>query len=285
MYNSMLTLRQNGFVKNKKNNSYNCRVLTHNGRLTAQESRVITEASERFGDGSLLITARMVIEICNVTTENTSKLLAFLKEHGLETSTSCVQICPIVVCKGDNCRFGVIDTYHLADELSQRLSEYYEVVLPHKFKIAVSGCPNNCSKSSLNDLGIMGQWLPATNREDCRDGGNDKLEEDSSVRDIQCEELTERAAAEQGCGFRVSIGGRWGKKIAVARDLGMLFTSEAEVLEIAEKVVLFYRERGLLRERLSDTIERVGFEHVREELFSDELIRRKAEILAKPIKS
>lgn len=282
MYDSILALRQNGFVKNKQNNSYNCRVLTHNGRLTVQESRVITEAAERFGDGSLLITARMVIEICNVTMENTSELLAFLKEHGLKTSTSCVQICPIVVCKGDNCRFGVIDTYHLADQLSQRLSEYYEVELPHKFKIAVSGCPNNCSKSNLNDLGIMGQWLSAANREAYRERGNDKLD---TVRNIRREDSADRTAAGRGCGFRVSIGGRWGKKIAVARDLGVLFTSEAEVLEIAEKVVLFYRERGLPRERLSDTIERVGFEYAREQLFSDELMRRKENILAKPIKS
>ena len=33
--------------------------------------------------------------------------------------------------------------------------------LPHKFKIAVGGCPNNCVKPDLNDLGIIGQRVPA----------------------------------------------------------------------------------------------------------------------------
>ena len=33
-------------------------------------------------------------------------------------------------------------------------------VLPHKFKIAVGGCPNNCVKPDLNDLGIVGQRVP-----------------------------------------------------------------------------------------------------------------------------
>ena len=34
------------------------------------------------------------------------------------------------------------------------------VKLPHKFKIAVGGCPNNCVKPNLNDLGIIGQRVP-----------------------------------------------------------------------------------------------------------------------------
>ena len=40
--------------------------------------------------------------------------------------------------------------------------------LPHKFKIAVGGCPNNCVKPDLNDLGIIGQRIPQVDLEKCR---------------------------------------------------------------------------------------------------------------------
>ena len=35
----------------------------------------------------------------------------------------------------------------------------HDVKLPHKFKIAVGGCPNNCVKPDLNDLGVIGQRI------------------------------------------------------------------------------------------------------------------------------
>ena len=44
--------------------------------------------------------------------------------------------------------------------------------LPHKFKIAVGGCPNNCVKPNLNDLGIIGQRIPHFKAELCKDVKN-----------------------------------------------------------------------------------------------------------------
>ena len=42
------------------------------------------------------------------------------------------------------------------------------VALPHKFKIAVGGCPNSCMKPSLNDFGIEAHRLPVYDLEKCR---------------------------------------------------------------------------------------------------------------------
>ena len=39
--------------------------------------------------------------------------------------------------------------------------------LPHKFKIAVGGCPNNCVKPDLNDIGIIGQRIPNYDEDEC----------------------------------------------------------------------------------------------------------------------
>lgn len=45
---------------------------------------------------------------------------------------------------------------------------FQDVALPHKFKIAVGGCPNNCVKPNLNDVGIIGQRIPEVNSELCK---------------------------------------------------------------------------------------------------------------------
>lgn len=76
---------------------------------------------------------------------------------------------PVVSCKGTTCVFGLYDTQALAKEIHQRFYvEYHDVVLPHKFKIAVGGCPNNCVKPDLNDLGIVGQRVPKLDAGKCR---------------------------------------------------------------------------------------------------------------------
>ena len=64
---------------------------------------------------------------------------------------------PVVSCKGTTCQYGLIDTFALSEEIHERFYHgYSSVKLPHKFKIAVGGCPNNCVKPDLNDLGIIG---------------------------------------------------------------------------------------------------------------------------------
>lgn len=57
----------------------------------------------------------------------------------------------------------------MADRIHTRFYKgYHEVKLPHKFKIAVGGCPNNCVKPDLNDFGIIGQSIPANDADNCK---------------------------------------------------------------------------------------------------------------------
>jgi len=81
-------------------------------------------------------------------------------------------------------------------------------------------------------------------------------------------------------GYRVYIGGRWGKKVARGHYLDRVFTDKEEVLEIVEKAILLFREQGVTGERFADTVERLGFENVQEQLLSNELLVRKTENLA-----
>ena len=80
-------------------------------------------------------------------------------------------------------------------------------------------------------------------------------------------------------GYKIYIGGRWGKKIAHGQPLNRIFTDEEELLRTVEKTILFFREQGKTGERLADTIHRLGFGYVEKEILSDEILGRKQEIL------
>ena len=81
-------------------------------------------------------------------------------------------------------------------------------------------------------------------------------------------------------GFKVYIGGRWGKRTAQGQALSKIFLSEEEVLAAVEKAILLFRDKGQAGERFADTIARIGFEEADRLILSDELLQRKEEILA-----
>jgi len=42
--------------------------------------------------------------------------------------------------------------------------------------------------------------------------------------------------------------------------------SEDEVLSVIEKIILFYRDNGISGERFADTISRIGFDKIEEDV-------------------
>ena len=288
-----------GFLHNKGTNRFNGRVITRNGRITAAENAKIAEAAEKFGDGTIVMTTRLTLEVPGIDYENIEPFREFLAEAGLETGGTGSKVRPVVSCKGTTCQYGLCDTLALSEEIHYRFYKgYRDVKLPHKFKIAVGGCPNNCVKPDLNDLGIIGQYVPVVDAEACRGCGQCAVEKAcpihvASLKD-GCIEIPENACNRCGrcigtCpfgavkphayGYKIVIGGRWGKKTAEGRALRKIFYSKAEVFSVVEKAILLFREQGKTGERFSDTIERLGFDNVEKQLLGDDLLSRRGEIL------
>lgn len=287
-----------GFLKDKRTpDKFNGRVITRNGKITAEEARVIAEAAERFGSGEVTMTSRLTMEIQGVPFDNIEPLREYLMQAGLETGGTGSKVRPVVSCKGTTCQYGLIDTFALSEEIHERFYHgYREVKLPHKFKIAVGGCPNNCVKPDLNDLGIIGQRVPQIDLEKCRgckvcqvenncpinvaklDGGKITIDENTCNHCGRCVgRCPFHAVDDYVNGYRIYIGGRWGKKVAQGRYLDKVFTDKEEVLSIVEKAILLFREQGITGERFADTVARLGFENVQEQLLSDDLLARKEE--------
>lgn len=274
---------------------FNIRVITRNGKLTSAEQRAVAEAAERFGSGEVTMTTRLTLEIQGVPYGNIDDTIDFINKAGLEAGGTGSKVRPVVSCKGTTCQYGLIDTF----ELSRKLHDlfyigYHNVSLPHKFKLAVGGCPNNCVKPNLNDMGIIGQRLPEPDLSKCRGCKvcqienacpihaatvqNGKLVIDPEMCN-HCGRCVTKcpfgAVNESTYGYKVYIGGRWGKKVAEGKALSKVFTSEEEILELVEKTILFFRDEGISGERFADTINRLGFEYVEDKLLNGKLDKEK----------
>jgi len=265
---------------------FNVRVITRNGKITTAEHRAIAEAADRFGSGEVAMTTRLTMEIQGVPYDNIDLLIEFLAGYGLETGGTGTLVRPIVSCKGTTCVFGLIDTFGLSREIHERFYKgYHTEKLPHKFKIAVGGCPNNCVKPDLNDLGVIGQRLMKYDLERCRECKKCQIEDACPMKaaSVQDGKLYVDMTACNNCGrclnkcpfgvaaesvdaYKICIGGRWGKKAAVGKPLNRLFTSEEEVLNVIERCICLFRDEGIAGERFADTIERLGFDYVQEKV-------------------
>lgn len=279
-----------GFLQDKRYpDVFNARVITRNGRITTDEHRAIAEAADRFGSGQVAMTTRLTMEIQGVRYENIQPLTDFLSAYGLTTGGTGALVRPVVSCKGTTCQYGLIDTYALSGKIHQRFYVgYHNMPLPHKFKIAVGGCPNNCVKPDLNDLGVVGQRVPVPDTEKCRGCKKCQIEKNCPIHAAKLEDgkisidpdacnhcgrckgkCPFGAVEEYREGYKILIGGRWGKKTACGRPLPRLFTAEEEVMSVIDRAILLFREEGIAGERFADTVTRLGFDYVSGKLLGE----------------
>ena len=279
-----------GFLRDKRYpDVFNARVITRNGRITTDEHRAIAEAADRFGSGQVAMTTRLTMESQGVRYENIQPLMDFLSAYGLTTGGTGALVRPVVSCKGTTCQYGLIDTYALSEKIHERFYVgYHNMPLPHKFKIAVGGCPNNCVKPDLNDLGVVGQRVPVPDTEKCRGCKKCQIEKNCPIHAAKLEDgkisidpdacnhcgrckgkCPFGAVEEYREGYKILIGGRWGKKTACGRPLPRLFTTEEEVMAVIDRAILLFREEGIAGERFADTVTRLGFAYVSGKLLGE----------------
>ena len=107
-----------GFLRDKTTEDcFNGRVITGNGKISAENMNIIATAAEKFGNGNVAMTTRLTVEIQCVPYDNIQPLISYLGEHSLKTGGTGTKVRPIVSCKGTTCQYGLIDTFAFSEEL------------------------------------------------------------------------------------------------------------------------------------------------------------------------
>lgn len=276
--NDVQSVKGQGFLRNRGTDCFSGRIVPEGAVFTAADLDAVSQCARQFGNGKIAFTTRLTAEIVGIPFEKIPEAQAFMAERGLYFGGTGAKIRPVTACKGTTCIYGCFDTQALAKKLHQN---YYlgwaNVKLPHKFKIAVGGCPNSCMKPSLNDFGIEGHRVPSYKSTDCRSCRTCQVEVGCPSKAAYMSE--EKMAIDEekclSCGvciekcpfqavkapethvFQIYVGGTWGKKCRMGTPLPR-YVIEEEIFPILEKTMLWYQENGREKERLGMTIDRLG---------------------------
>jgi nitrite reductase (NADH) large subunit len=124
------------------------------GVAMAEELRAIANVAEKYSVSTIKITGGQRIGLYGIKKEDLPNVWEELNEAGLVSGYAYGKALRTVkTCVGmEWCRFGT----QLAIEMGIRLEKLiWGSWMPHKFKMAVSGCPRNCAEATIKDLGIV----------------------------------------------------------------------------------------------------------------------------------
>ncbi len=156
-----------GMIQQRQKEYFAMRLRAIGGDLTAAQLRKIADVADRYGRSGVHLSTRQGVEIHYVHHTNLEQARQELASAGVGMGACGPRVRIVAACPGNaTCRWGIIDTKAVARDLDQR---YFGVDTPHKFKMAVTGCPHNCAKATENDIGVMGAILPRWNADACID--------------------------------------------------------------------------------------------------------------------
>lgn len=197
------------------------------GVTSAAELRRIADVADRYRVRMIKITGGQRIDLLGVSKDdlpNVWRDLGMPSGHAYGKSFRTVKSC----VGTEFCRFGLGDSTTLAVRLEER---FRGVEAPAKLKLAVAGCPRNCSEALVKDVGVV-----------AIDGGR----------------------------WEVYVGGAAGATVRRGDLLCTLETPD-EVMTITGRFMQYYRENARWLERTYDFVPRVGLEHLRDVVVDDTL--------------
>ncbi len=271
------TLKKGGFMRQKQKNRFSLRLKVVGGHVSAKQLAKIAEVAEKYGEGYVHLTSRQGVEIPFIKLEEIDEVKAALAEGDCEPGVCGPRVRTVTSCQGKAvCPSGCIDTYALAEELSER---FFAMDLPHKFKFGVTGCQNNCLKAEENDVGIKGgirvKWRKdacihcGVCEQICRskaisiEDGEIRLNEELCNYCGRCTKACPVDAWENQEGFLVSFGGLFGNRIHKGEEIVPIIHDKETLFRVIDAAVGFFKDNARQGERFRLTIERVGEENFR----------------------
>ncbi len=164
------------------------------GVTTPDELRAIADAADKFNVPTVKVTGGQRIDLLGVKKEDLPAIWYDLGKAGMISGQAYAKgLRTVKTCVGsEHCRFGTQDSTGLGIKIEDAMWGAWS---PHKFKLAVSGCPRNCAEATCKDLGII-----------CVDSGYQILVGGAAGLDLRETDLlvqvaTEEEAIEVSCAF------------------------------------------------------------------------------------
>lgn len=158
-------LKKNAFRVSKQRGIGASRIRVPGGYLNAEVLGMVQEIAQTYGNGYVHLTTRQGFEIEGIRFEDMDEINKKLQpiiemldinqeKPGCGYPASGTR--NISACISNNvCPFANYNTAELAKKIEK-------AVFPHDlhFKIALTGCSNDCAKARMHDFGIIGQTMP-----------------------------------------------------------------------------------------------------------------------------
>lgn len=178
----------------QKDGTYSVVPRMWGGITTPDELRAIADAADKYNVPTVKVTGGQRIDLLGIEKEDLPGIWGDLNAAGMVSGQAYAKgLRTVKTCVGtDHCRFGTQDSTGLGIALEKKMWGAWS---PHKFKMAVSGCPRNCAEATCKDLGIV-----------CVDSGFQILVGGAAGMDVRETELlaqvpTEDDAIELSCAF------------------------------------------------------------------------------------
>jgi nitrite reductase (NADH) large subunit len=138
----------------QKDGTYSVVPRMWGGLTSPKELRAIADVYEKFQLKEMKVTGGQRIDLFGAKKEDLPKIWHDLNAAGMVSGHAYGKALRTVkTCVGKEwCRFGTQNSTKLGVELENLTWGSW---MPHKFKMAVSGCPRNCAEATIKDFGVV----------------------------------------------------------------------------------------------------------------------------------
>jgi nitrite reductase (NADH) large subunit len=178
----------------QKDGTYSVVPRMWGGLTNPRELRAIADVVEKYDAPMVKVTGGQRLDIFGIKKEDLPAVWADLNAAGMVSGHAYGKsLRTVKTCVGSEwCRFGTQDSTGLGVKIERMTWGSW---MPHKFKIAVSGCPRNCAEATIKDFGVV----CVDSGYELHVGGNGGIK--VRATDLLCKVATEEEALEYCAAF------------------------------------------------------------------------------------
>jgi nitrite reductase (NADH) large subunit len=138
----------------QKDGTYSVVPRMFGGLVKPNELRAIADVCDKYDVPEMKVTGGQRIDLFGVKKEDLPPMWKDLTDAGFVSGHAYGKAMRTVkTCAGKTwCRFGTQNSTGLGVQLEELTWGSW---MPHKFKLAVSGCPRNCAEATIKDFGVV----------------------------------------------------------------------------------------------------------------------------------